>query len=63
MNWLKNKGCIVVNDLYEFQKVLNTLFSDPLFRDEKGRITKKYIEDNIGATPMILDYISNKIGN
>ena len=60
---VENKGCIVVNDLYEFNKVLNTLFSDPLFREEKGRITKKYIEDNIGATPMILNYISNKIEN
>jgi len=60
---VENRGCIVVNNLYEFKKVLNTLFSDPLFREEKGRISKKYIEDNIGATPMILNYISNKIEN
>ncbi len=58
---VEKKGCVVVKDFNELQDLLNTLFLDPLFRSEKGKITGDYIENNIGATKMILEYISNKI--
>ena len=60
---VENKGCVVVNDYVEFEKVLNTLFVDPLFRLEKGKVSSNYITNNTGATPMVLKYISSKIGN
>ena len=60
---VENKGCIVVNNAFEFEKVVNTLLSDSVFRTEKGEITNKYIVNNIGATSMILDYINSKIKN
>ena len=55
------KGCVVINDSNELKNIVNKLFSDPLYRSEKGRISGDYIENNIGATSMILDYISNKM--
>jgi len=54
-------GCLVVNSQKELNKQLNQLFSDVDYRHEKGSISKKYINDNIGATTKVLEYLATKI--
>ncbi len=54
-------GCIVVNTQQDFDSQLQKLFLDAVYRQDKGNISKKYIEDNIGATTKILEYIASKI--
>ena len=58
---VQNKGCVVVNNSSEFEKLLEALFLDPLYRSEKGQIAGDYILNNVGATPMIMNYVSGKI--
>ena len=59
---VKNKGCIVVNDNSEFKKTVDALFLDSIYRLEKGQIAGNYILNNVGATSMIMNYVSSKIG-
>lgn len=56
-----NGGCVVVENSDEMKILLRRLFSDAEFRKEKGSISEKYIKDNIGATDMVLEYISTKL--
>ena len=55
------KACKVVENNNELNSYLNKLFKDKNYRNNKGEITKKYILQNIGATEIILNYISEKI--
>jgi 3-deoxy-D-manno-octulosonic-acid transferase len=59
---VQNKGCVVVHDDLEFKKTVDTLFLDSFYRREKGQIAGDYILNNIGATSMIMKYVSDKIG-
>lgn len=56
-------GCVVVNSQKEVDNQLSQLFSTVDYRKEKGNISKKYIEDNIGATTKVLEYIDSKISS
>lgn len=56
-------GCIVIKSQKEFDNQLQKLFFDVQYRQEKGKITKTYITQNIGATTKILEYIATKISN
>ncbi len=56
-------GCIVIKSQKEFDNQLQNLFFDVNYRQEKGKITKTYITQNIGATTKILEYIATKISN
>ncbi len=58
---VKLGGCKVVNDQSSFNKSLKTLYTDPDYRKEKGKISKVYILKNTGATKIILDYVAEKI--
>ncbi len=54
-------GCFVVYTKQEFNSQLKELFNDADDRMKKGKITKKFISQNIGATNKILDYIKSRI--
>ena len=54
-------GCFVVNNKDEFNDRLKELFTDADDRTKKGKITKKFISQNTGATKIILDYIKSRI--
>ena len=55
------KACRVVKNNEDLNTYLNKLFLDKNYRNNKGKITKQYILQNIGATEIILNYISEKI--
>ena len=55
------KGCISVNNQEEFSRIFHQLKKDEIFREITGNINKKYIQDNIGATEIIMNYVSKKI--
>ena len=54
-------GCFVVYNKEEFNDQLKELFTDADDRTKKGKITKKFISQNIGATKIVLDYIKSRI--
>jgi len=54
-------GCFVVYNKEEFNSQLKELFTDTDDRKKKGKITKNFISQNIGATKIVLDYISSRI--
>ena len=54
-------GCFVVYTKEEFNSQLKELFNDTDDRMKKGKITKKFISQNIGATNIILNYIKSRI--
>ena len=54
-------GCFVVYNKEEFNSQLKELFTDTDDRMKKGKITKNFISQNIGATKIILDYIKSII--
>lgn len=57
---LKELGAgIAVNNKDEFEKTIGILLQDQIARKEKGNLAKQYIEDNIGATKIILGYIKD----
>ena len=55
------KACFSIENQEELNKYLSQLYSDKKFREEKILTTKEYISKNIGATEIILSYISKKI--
>jgi len=55
------KGCVSVNNQEEFSRIFHQLKKDEIFREITGNINKKYIQDNIGATEIIMNYVSKKI--
>ncbi|WP_369048127.1 3-deoxy-D-manno-octulosonic acid transferase [Tenacibaculum sp. UWU-22] len=58
---LKLKGCFRITNQQEFSEVLTKLKNNTNFRIETGRINKNYIETHIGATDLILKYISKNL--
>ena len=54
-------GCFVVHNKEEFNDQLKELFIDADDRTKKGKITKKFISQNIGTTKIVLDYIKSRI--
>ncbi|WP_317038947.1 3-deoxy-D-manno-octulosonic acid transferase [Urechidicola croceus] len=54
-------GCFVVYTKDEFNSQLKELFTDENDRTKKGEITKSFINQNIGATKKVLEYIDSKI--
>jgi len=55
------KACYSILDQEELNNYLIQLYADERFREEKILSTKNYISKNIGATEIILSYISKKI--
>ncbi|TVZ27210.1 3-deoxy-D-manno-octulosonic-acid transferase [Gillisia sp. Hel_I_86] len=51
------KGLYTVNSEEELISILNTFMNEPGFRLEAGRISRNYIQENGGATELILNYL------
>lgn len=54
-------ACEIVNNENELRTHLNKLFQDEDYRMKRKKITREYILKNIGATDIILNYVSKKI--
>jgi len=54
-------SCKTVQDQKEMDFELQKLSNDVSYREQNGQISKDYILRNIGATQIILEYISNKL--
>jgi 3-deoxy-D-manno-octulosonic-acid transferase len=54
------KACKVVENKVDLKTELTHLFQDKNYRLQKGKITKNYIEKNVGATKIIMSYITKK---
>ncbi len=55
------QACEVLKTQENFNLHFQLLFTDINYRLGKGKISKNYIYDNIGATKIILEYIDDKI--
>jgi 3-deoxy-D-manno-octulosonic-acid transferase len=51
------QGLKAVNSAAELESILNELIANPEFRLKTGEINRKYIEDNVGATQIVLRYL------
>ena len=54
-------ACEIVNNENELRTHLNKLFQDEDYRMKRKKITREYILKNIGASDIILNYVSKKI--
>lgn len=57
------KGCLVANTSEELALHIESLISKPELRRNMGKITGNYIQNNLGATQIILDYIHERVPN
>lgn len=55
------KGCISINDQSSFSTIFIQLKTDRDFRENTGAINRKYVENSIGATTMIMSYIDKQL--
>ena len=59
---LVNKGaCKVITKDSEFKIILNNLFNDTVSRKNIGQISRNYINENIGSSNIIYEYINKRI--
>ena len=58
---VKIGGCISIKNQAELNENFITLKNDANYRSLTGNINKKYIEDNLGATKLIMNYLKDKI--
>lgn len=58
---VKIGGCISIKNQAEFTDCFINLKKDENYRKLTGAINKKYIEDNLGATEKIMNYLKDKI--
>lgn len=54
-------GILPIQDQHDFEGMMQELQQDPVFAQETGGINKKYIQDQLGATTTIMDYIKTVI--
>lgn len=54
-------GCVSIKNQEEFTKNLTILRNDENFRKLTGIISKRYIEDHLGATKLIMNYLSEQL--
>jgi 3-deoxy-D-manno-octulosonic-acid transferase len=55
------KGGFSINNQEELNDILNRLLTEEDFRKHSGEIAKNYVEENIGATNIIMDEVFGKI--
>lgn len=60
-NLLKLGGGILIKNKKEAYRNLRNLFSDHSLRESKGNISRKYVQENLGATSKILNEIYNYV--
>ncbi|WP_334056116.1 3-deoxy-D-manno-octulosonic acid transferase [Polaribacter sp. P097] len=58
---VKIGGCISIQNQKEFTENLLQLRDDKNYRTLTGTINKKYIEDNLGATKQIMNYLKTQL--
>ncbi len=58
---VKIGGCLSIKDQEEFTDAFNLLKNDESFRNLTGIINKKYIQDNLGATTLIMNYLKTQL--
>ena len=58
---VKIGGCISIKNKEEFTDIFNNLKEDDSFRKLTGVINKKYIQDNLGATKLIMNYLKTQL--
>ena len=52
------KGCLSVNNTDDLVNVLKSFYNDEVLRAEKQKITKQYVQSNLGATEQIMKTIN-----
>jgi len=55
------EACIVITNKPKLSNALTSLFSNSTKRKNKGKIARNYILDHIGATEIIVDFLSKNI--
>ena len=55
------KGCISICNQEEFSSILMKLKSDENYRKLTGSINQKYIQENLGATKIIMNYLKTQL--
>jgi len=58
---IKLEACKVISNSFELNTILKTLFSNEEYRINKGKLSRKYILGNIGATKIIFEYLNKCI--
>lgn len=55
------KGCISISNQKEFSAIFTKLKSEENYRKQKGNINKEYIQDNLGTTQLIMNYLKTQL--
>uniref|UniRef100_UPI00404758E0 3-deoxy-D-manno-octulosonic acid transferase n=1 Tax=Polaribacter sp. TaxID=1920175 RepID=UPI00404758E0 len=55
------KSCLVVSDQETFSTTFTLLQKDEFYRTQLGKINQEFIQNNVGATKMIMNYIQKKL--
>jgi len=51
------EGLHLVRDAEELENILSRLLKDTDFRSQTGMITSRFINDNVGATNCVMEYL------
>lgn len=55
------KGCVSISNQKEFSSIFSRLKNNIDFRKQTGEINKQYIQQNVGATQKIINYLNTKL--
>ena len=55
------KGCISISNQNEFSNIFMKLKSDENYRKSTGKINQQYIQENRGATKIIMNYLKTQL--
>ena len=55
------KGCFSIKNQLEFNAIFTKLKEDEIFRKKTGQINSKYIQEHLGATILIMNYLKTKL--
>mgnify|MGYP003641512785 FL=1 len=55
------KGCISISNQKEFSSIFDKLNTDESYRKSTGNINNKYIQEHLGATKKIRNYLKDKL--
>ena len=58
---VKLGACRVINSENQFEFELNELFNKEKERKEKGKMARKFVQENTGATQKIMNYLGKKL--
>jgi len=54
-------ACLVIHKATDLQKNLDQLFTEPNFREQKGKIASNYVKANLGATKITMRYLTEEL--